>query len=105
MQINPIERKMESCMTMRVGSPFGTIRLGGVSSPACMRCRVLLALCLFALVGMGAKSYGSAMRDSTVTARAVVLDAHTGTPLAYATVYCVRDARRGPYRTCAGDSY
>lgn len=87
--------KMENCTANRVDSPFGTVRYAEVCSPACMRCRVLLALCLFALVGMGAKSYGSAMRDSTVTARAVVLDAHTGNPLAYATVYCVRDARKG----------
>lgn len=93
--INPKGRKMENCTANRVDSPFGTIRHAEVCSPACMRCWVLLALCLFALVGLGAKSYGYAMRDSTVAASAVVLDAHTGNPLAYATVYCVRDARKG----------
>lgn len=100
--INPKEGKMENCTANRVDSPFGTIRHAEVCSPACMRCWVLLALCLFALVGMGARSYGSAMRDSTVTARAVVLDAHTGNPLAYATVYCVRDARRGTVSNMQG---
>jgi len=93
---------MENCTTNRVDSPFGTARHAEVCSAACMRCWVLLALCLFALVGMGARSYGSAMRDSTVTARAVVLDAHTGNPLAYATVYCVRDARRGTVSNMQG---
>ena len=91
--INP-NGKMENCTANRVDSPFGTVRYAEVCSPACMRCRVLLALCLFALVGMGAKSYGNTSCDSVVTARAVVLDAHTGNPLAYATVY----------RTCTGDS-